>query len=40
MMSSTTSFKRGDVMLLVPLPLTDLSSIKQRPALVDSLDGG
>ena len=36
-MPPTTSYKRGDV-LLAPFPFSDQTSVKQRPALVISVD--
>ncbi len=36
-MPPTTSYKRGDV-ILAPFPFSDQTSIKQRPALVISVE--
>ena len=37
MTPSTTTYRRGDV-VLVPFPFTDLTDIRQRPALIISAD--
>lgn len=37
MIQSTINYRQGDV-ILVPFPFTDLSTIKQRPALIISAD--